>query len=101
MTPPQHTTKPLFRPLPPHVDPHDPRTIRWELDHVKEVVQDHHSRVTHIETRPSVPEVIVQSIPWARLVPVLLLLALFFAGVLSRQETKEIGMKLFGVLFGA
>jgi hypothetical protein len=38
------TSRRLFRGLPPHVPP-DLRTVAWELEHVKEVVQDHQDRM--------------------------------------------------------
>jgi hypothetical protein len=55
-------------PLPPHVDPHDPRTLAWRLDHLEE-------RVWDLEGRPGAIERL-ERLPWERVVlPLALLLA--------------------------
>lgn len=55
--------------LPPHVDPHDPRTLAWRLDQIEH-------RVVCIEDQASVLN-LVERLPWGRvLLPLALVIAL-------------------------
>lgn len=55
--------------LPPHVNPDDPRTLRWRLDQIEH-------RVQCLEDQPSALE-IVERLPWERvLLPLALVIAL-------------------------
>ena len=75
--------------------------LSWQIEQLQEVAQQHHDWIGEIEDRPHLPEFLGEAIPWGRIIAILGLLALFAAGVLSRQEAKELGLRLFGVLFGS
>lgn len=68
--------------LPPHVDANDPRTLRWEVDQLKE-------RVSDLENQPSVME-LAQRLPWERVVVPLLLVIALKAGWISADLANSL-----------
>ena len=95
---------PLFPRLPPHAAK-DPRLLRWDVARTQAVVQSHaerietvEARIEAVENRPHLPDMDAPS--WLRLAAIVACIGLFLTGLLSREEAKQIGLKLFGVLFG-
>lgn len=62
-------SRPSSPALPEHVDPIDPRTLKWRVDQLERRVED-------LEDQPSAME-LAQRLPWERVVlPLLLVVAL-------------------------
>jgi hypothetical protein len=87
MVPPH--SKQLYRP-PPHGFEHDPRWIKWRLDHVQDITQDHHDRLTALEQRPHLSTELIDRIPWARLITVLAAWVLFTTGLLTKAQLLKL-----------
>lgn len=68
--------------LPPHVDPLDPRTIKWRVDQLEE-------RVGRIEDQPTAMEY-AQRLPWERVVLPLLLVLALKAGCISADIVQSL-----------
>jgi len=68
--------------LPPHVDPHDPLTLRWRLDQIEE-------RVQALEDQPTAIEM-AQRLPWERVVLPLVLVIALKAGWISADIVQSL-----------
>jgi hypothetical protein len=64
------------------VDANDPRTLRWEVDQLKE-------RVSDLENQPSAME-LAQRLPWERVVVPLLLVIALKAGWISADLANSL-----------
>ena len=64
--------------LPPHVDPTDPRTLRWEIDQIKEDICDLREGLADLKSKPTALDTAVtaaQRLPWERVaVPLLIVI---------------------------
>lgn len=79
-------SRPLFRPPPPGFE-HDPRWMRWELDHVKDEVQNLRADV---DSRHRIPSEIIDRIPWGRLISVIAAWLLFTTGVIAKADLVKV-----------
>jgi hypothetical protein len=79
----------LFRPWPPHVE-RDLRLVAWELDHVKEVVQDHQDRLA---APPSPTKGLLQPLSTPIALVVLAMLA-----ILDPKAAFSLGVKMLGLV---
>ena len=82
---------PKSPPLPPDVA-HTPAMLSWRLDAHREILEEHASRLTKLESRPSLPD--MSSPMWGRL---LLAIGLLFVGITGHvPEAKDLALKLLG-----
>lgn len=98
MPPSRPTLPPLFRALPAHLPPDDPKLLTWRVDRLEETVSEQAETISDVKAR-SLGQKLPDAIPWLQLIGVLVCLGLFAAGVLTRPETVSISRRLFGVLW--
>lgn len=92
-----HTSRPRFPPLPPHVDAADPRSLAWDIARTQEAVAEHEERIRALESRQGLPEFITSHFPWRQAATLAALLGLFLTGLLSGEQAKALGLKAFGI----
>lgn len=89
----------IFQKLPPHLDASDPRTIAWEVGRTQTVVEDHAERIEALEDRQhQLPERMIAAFPWRKLAVLAVPLALFLAGILSREQARDLFLRMLGIV---